>query len=179
MDFRTETPKATKTKAKSKAAQTQAATTKKQGVILRNPSTEDVFAPQEYWASDDDEMFDAIQEVPSVTKTITTAKRVTPKGTLALGKAPRSGPSTGLGPTDTNAKLVMTGISSVFPHPKTDAYRLSSSRIPSVEFIRAFKATTPAGSNAIGALRQSSLVTTKSGSARPVMTTAKRVIPKF
>lgn len=102
MDFRTETPKATKTKAKSKAAQTKAANAKKQGAILRNPSTEDVFAPQEYWASDDDENFDAIQEMPSVN--ITTAKRVTPKGTLTLGKAPRSGPSTGLGPTDTNAK---------------------------------------------------------------------------
>jgi hypothetical protein len=104
MDFRTETPKATKTKAKSKAAQTKAATAKKQGAILRNPSTEDIFAPQAYWASDDDETFDAIQEIPPVTKVVTTAKRVTPKGTLTLGKAARSGPSTGLGPTDTNAK---------------------------------------------------------------------------
>jgi hypothetical protein len=104
MDFRTETPKAAKTKPKSKAAQTKAVIAKKQGAILRNPSTEDVFAPQEYWASDDEEILDAIQEVPSVTKMITTAKRVTPKGTLTLGKAPSKGPSVGLGPTDTNAK---------------------------------------------------------------------------
>jgi hypothetical protein len=78
MDFRDETPKANKTKPKSKAAQTAAA--KKKGAVLRNPSVKDVFVGQDDWDSDED-YHDAIEESPAVT--VTTAKRIYPKRTTA------------------------------------------------------------------------------------------------
>jgi bloom syndrome protein len=89
MDFREESPKATKTKPKSKAAQ-QA---KQKGVVLRNPSTEDVFVGDDYWGSDD--IYEVDQPVPT-----TTAKRIIPRNDGTPAQRQRS--LTDFGPVTAN-----------------------------------------------------------------------------
>jgi hypothetical protein len=95
MDFRDETPKANKTKPKTKAA---TAAAKKKGAVLRNPSVKDVFVGQDYWDSDED-YNDAIEESPPVT----IAKRVYPKRTMPTSAAGTNS-LTGNGSTDSQSK---------------------------------------------------------------------------
>lgn len=96
MDFREETPRVNKTKPKSKGARAAAGGTstsarRKGTVVLRNPSTENVFHNDEYWGSDEDPIQDdssatATKEIPVLTK------RLQPQRTLSrsdsLGKEP-------------------------------------------------------------------------------------------